>query len=444
MIDYLFLYEHKAREMESICLLKAALEEKGYSVDVIQLYELNMFPYRFRMLKKPKVMITFAQYNDMTFKRMVTDIVGDVRKVVNMHWEQSLSQNNIDTGYPIPSGNAAKAVHICWGNVGYDLLKSNNIKNAVVTGAIQMDFLRNEFKEIYYSRDEIDKKYHLPKGKMILYISTFVYASMTEDEQVIFENYVGYSVANRVEYNKKNRKKTLEWLLQFIDENPEYFVIYRPHPGENVDAELRQCEENNRFFVTSDDSIKQWIVVADEIITYYSTSIAEVYYAKKNCIVLRPYPMDKGEDALLFENACFITSYENLVCTIKSTDRKFPVPIENITDCYGEMTDIPAYKNYLKLLEDVRNTDQYDIKERLGGFNIKDPLRRFIKSMLLILHPDLDNHLIKRSKWLEKKFKNLYYAEEKLKQDYVSKQEIDNKVQLYKNVLKLHESGVNR
>ena len=99
MIDFLFIYEHKAREIESLCLLKAALEEKGYSVDIAQAHELNLIRYRFAFWRKPRVAIPFALYDEFSFERHVTDIVGPIKKVVNMHWEQALSKITLILGF---------------------------------------------------------------------------------------------------------------------------------------------------------------------------------------------------------------------------------------------------------------------------------------------------------------------------------------------------------
>ncbi len=42
-LDYLFIYEHKMREFENLCLLKAELENRGYSVEFTQAEEYPLF-----------------------------------------------------------------------------------------------------------------------------------------------------------------------------------------------------------------------------------------------------------------------------------------------------------------------------------------------------------------------------------------------------------------
>ena len=43
--DYIIGYEHKHREVESICLLKAELESRGFSVFVYCIYDPRLFRY---------------------------------------------------------------------------------------------------------------------------------------------------------------------------------------------------------------------------------------------------------------------------------------------------------------------------------------------------------------------------------------------------------------
>ena len=113
MIDFLILYEHKARELENICLLKIELENRGYSVEILNIHEIKRLRYLF--WKKPKVLITFALYDDQDFYGHVNSIVGNINKVVNLQWEQVLSEKAIENGLYNPKGKAALAVHLSWG-----------------------------------------------------------------------------------------------------------------------------------------------------------------------------------------------------------------------------------------------------------------------------------------------------------------------------------------
>ena len=48
--DFLFLYEVKNRELESLCLLKYELERRGYSVAIVQVLICIEHGFAFRIL----------------------------------------------------------------------------------------------------------------------------------------------------------------------------------------------------------------------------------------------------------------------------------------------------------------------------------------------------------------------------------------------------------
>ena len=61
-LDFLFLYEHVVREYESLLLLKAELEKRGYSVAIHQLLDRKKLKYF--TWKKPKVLVASCMYDD--------------------------------------------------------------------------------------------------------------------------------------------------------------------------------------------------------------------------------------------------------------------------------------------------------------------------------------------------------------------------------------------
>ena len=143
MIDFLILYEHKVREIESVCLLKAELENRNYTVDICLSHKINTWKYLYK--KKPRVIVVIALRKNDDLRYQVYRIGGKIRKIVNLQWEQIFSEKDIS----IPEDYAAKAVHLCWGEGRKEQLKTYGIENAIVTGAIQMDFLSGKLKQYY-------------------------------------------------------------------------------------------------------------------------------------------------------------------------------------------------------------------------------------------------------------------------------------------------------
>ena len=112
-LDYLILYEHVVREYESLLLLQTELRRRGYSAEIRQL--LDRKKLRYFTWKKPKVLVSSNLYDNEGLNSHVYNNVGRCDKVVNLHWEQMLSDTQEAEPWFNFSGNAKKCVQTCWG-----------------------------------------------------------------------------------------------------------------------------------------------------------------------------------------------------------------------------------------------------------------------------------------------------------------------------------------
>ncbi|MDL2219597.1 hypothetical protein LJC04_04620, partial [Ruminococcaceae bacterium OttesenSCG-928-O06] len=88
-LDFLILYEHVVREYESIVLLQEELGRRGYTSEVHQL--LGRKKLKYFTWKKPRVLVASNLYDDEGLNSHVYNNVGKCNRVVNLHWEQMLS-----------------------------------------------------------------------------------------------------------------------------------------------------------------------------------------------------------------------------------------------------------------------------------------------------------------------------------------------------------------
>ena len=88
-LDFLILYEHTVREYESDLLLKLELERRGYTAEIRQLLD----PKHLRLFgkDKPEVLVASCMYDNEAINSHVYNNIGKCNKIVNLHWEQMLS-----------------------------------------------------------------------------------------------------------------------------------------------------------------------------------------------------------------------------------------------------------------------------------------------------------------------------------------------------------------
>ena len=268
--------------------------------------------------------------------------------------------------YHNPKQNAKNALHLCWGNKTRVRLESGGISssNIAVVGAIHLDFLRRDFLGSYMDKKEIAKKFSLNhEKKWFLYISSFNFVNMTDEEfKQNLECYGDEAVTMR-NVSIKSKKQTLQWLEEALQKFPDIEFIYRSHPAENGDPLLDiLIDKYDNFHVIGELSVKQWILVCDRICTWYSTSIAEIFFAGKNCIILRPVSIPEKYEISLYRDCNKVTSKEMFFRFLKEENEGFPIKDSLIYEYYNYDKNIPAYIKICDLLETVYKSPKYDMK----------------------------------------------------------------------------------
>ena len=319
-LDFLILYEHTVREYESDLLLKLELERRGYTAEIRQLLDrkkLKYFTY-----KKPRVLVSSCMYDNEAINSHVYNNIGRCERIVNLHWEQMLSDTQEEGEWFNMGGNAKKCIQTCWGSLTANRLVRHGMeeKNCPVTGAVMMDFLRPEFEGYFKTKEELCKEFGLdPAHQLHLYISSFGYASMTDEEVKSLSDMAGTDFSGFARTNKVSMTQTLDWFDRYLAAHPEVELVYRRHPSEWNSPQLEElAKKRPNFHVIFAGSVKEWIMAADSISIWMSTAIAEVYMAGKSCHILRPVPIEHEYDPVIYKDARYITTYEEFCAGIGS------------------------------------------------------------------------------------------------------------------------------
>ncbi len=382
-LDFLILYEHIVREYESITLLKAELEKRGYKVEIRQL--LDRKKLRLFTKDKPKVVVASAMYDNKTMNSFVYNNVGVCNKVVNLHWEQVLSEEQENSPFFNCGESAAYAMHTCWGTKSRDRIVKYGvpIENTAITGAIQMDFLRDEFKGYYKDKETLCKEFNLdPNKRLALYISSFSTAYMSDKEIDELNKLAGVSFDQFRITSQKTMNETLDWVDKFLttEEGQNTEFVYRRHPSEWNSPILEKMDRKHKnFHLITDYSVKQWIVAADTIFSWMSTSIAEIYFAKKSCFVVRPYPIEWEYDPVIYKDCRVVDNFDDFIKTFSMENPPFPIDKDMMLSHYDQ-TDVPSYIRIADVCEKVLLEDEGDRKP----FDHFKPSFSWIKCLSLV------------------------------------------------------------
>ena len=414
-VDFLMVMEHKIRELEPLCLLKMELESRGYIAQIISLSD-----YRDTCVPKYEadvVLINGAnslKTADFQLRKYVV-----YKKIIRLNWEQVYSkrgEEQFSAWYDHPIKN--ECIQLAWGEYYKTLLEKRcaiSPQNIFVGGHMAMDLCTPAFDQLYRSKNEISNQYHIPQKKQwVLFISSLSLVMLSEEECL---RNLGDMMSKEYLVTRRNceietQKKLMEWLEEYLPNHEECIFLYRPHPAEaQSDLLIAMQKKFDNFQVVMDESINQWIKVCDRIFTWQSTSMANIYFAKKCCGILRPIEIDKVDDIRFYEDATFITTKKQFEDAMQG-ELQFPVSDQVIIRHYLFDEQVYAYQRVADICEKVFYSNigvispqtKEDIRQYQKKIEKKQSVLGRIKKILR------SNQVIRivyfRYRWLEGKVKH--------------------------------------
>ena len=457
-VDFLFEYEVKNREFDSICLVAAYLELQGYTTAFVNswdsLYHKPM-PYR------AKVMVISACYNDSVYDYFCGHAY-EFDKVVNLQWEQ-IHTNGLYNSKERTSWNYEGTVlnvrHICWGEKEIHYLidryafRPEYLFNC---GYIPLDFYRPELRLLSKNKKELYNKYNLSHSKKtLLFISSFSYVGLPKSEEAIAEK---EKIAEIRKIHGDSQKVIIDWFSRLLKNHPELQIVYRPHPSEADNEMLHKLAlKNEGFFVIKDESIRNWILNCDVLYNWESTSVIEMYASNKKTCIIRPIEIPFEEDMPVFAKEKYhaITTYEELENSLNNDEWSiFPGLNDELLDYY-DIQDIPSFQRVGDLLINTFRDNQYHSRGVTNTIfdnatpklleRIKENIKKSALFYILVRASKfiwMGNKTIKAKfeKILEKDSKEMErhdeYFREKGIQNRSTEEEIRETIDRYKQVLK--------
>jgi surface carbohydrate biosynthesis protein len=424
-VDFLITYEHKARELEAVSLIKAELERRGHSVALSCTYDEERVSFAQRF--KAKVVITPALYNDLCLYGFVYGVAGLCRKVVNLQWEQALTnQDESDPSfYQNPKGEAKLAVHACWGLEPRNRLLRAGVdpSRAQVVGPIHMDFTRDAFRSVYLSKSDLGRQFGIDESKdWVLFISSFTYVNMSAEEYATEVRHMGVRLNEFQELSVRSREAILKWLETAAVAHPDKIFIYRPHPSENEDSALLQLQSRcGNIRAIADLPIKQWICCSSTILSWYSTAVAEAFHAGKNCTVIRPVEIPHEWDVSIYRNAHFVSDLQGFLEAIDREADEFPLEKELLRTYFDVRAETPTYRRLCDLLERVARSAEYDMPSRTAWFRIGLAIHRARHRLFFVVKELLARtdyrRVFRHNLWLVSRIDNHVAVMDRLQRD---------------------------
>ncbi|EHU9520816.1 hypothetical protein KZY93_004246 [Vibrio vulnificus] len=360
-MDFIIVYERLNREYQNAVLLKVELEKRGYKCLISQYYEADN--YLKSIFKKEHIILVPNMYIGRNIYRTVSRF-GKPKCIVNLQYEQVLSEKWEKLGHHNPKGAATLCQHVCWGENTRVRLVNAGVPsdNAHTLGAIQLDLLRNEFRDNKNSlRKSLSRRYNIDIGqKTSLFLSSFTYADISPSRLQMNEKAAGVKLDSFVDIHTKSRNKILKWLELFLIDNKETTLIYRPHPDElNLSPVVELESRYSNFVICAEGAAKEWIEVSDFVMTWYSTTVVETHLLNIPYVILRPVDLPDDFDSVLLKKGDFVENYDELAALTARAFNGLNVKAlrdDDIYDYYNVCEEKPSYIRYADFLIDIKES----------------------------------------------------------------------------------------
>ena len=414
-LDFMFIYEHKVRELENLCLMKYELDRRGYKTKIIHIEDAEALK-AMRPVYHAKVVVMMACYQNASIEWHTKNyVVFD--KIIDLQWENIVfPMDERDTkAYKNYSGVAKEVVRVSWGEMNrkrmLEVAKMDPRKVKLI-GHVGMDFLRKEFNGYYRSREEVLGDYGIsPDKKIFLFISPYFSDFHTEEYLKMMCKRFGEGW--RYYYKDcmlPSKKIILDWMSRICEVRADVVFIYRPHPGEVSEQAVQMEKKYPNFRVIGGLSVKQWILISDKVYTGNSSTFVEAFFGKKMCYLLFPVPVPSDYELAFLKDADKISAFEDFEKTTYHDERPFPVSERLIDEVYTIDWEKPSYLKFADMAEEVIRDSYYNLtKGQLKAYRHKMGAAEKVTGALTQITPLYNVYLTMldgsspKWKWLEKK-----------------------------------------
>lgn len=294
-IDIVILYEKALRELDVACALKVMLEREGVSVAVVhQDHDYGEALTRYR----PRVVVLPFCYqnrsNNIYLLRWREAIF------VNLTWEQFFYRGNRQAKTPRGDFPLNHVMHCAWSQDYLEMLAEIGVPaaHAFLSGNPALGLYLEPYRHYFRDRAALAATYGLDPGRRwIFFPENYNWAFYEESmlRQMVADGQSEEEVAAMRDFAIESFAQAMAWCRQLVAET-DVELILRPRPATVPEVMRRRVEAlggplPKRFHIFQDETVREWILASDLVISSYSTSLIEAAVAGRPILMLEPLPL---------------------------------------------------------------------------------------------------------------------------------------------------------
>jgi len=323
-VDVLWFVEHIARELDVACAVKS-LAARKYSLEIeIRSY----YAHAVESMKhlNPRVVVhPFFYFSSGALATEDYIKSWPTSTHFNLAWEQIHYRAHWNVKAPSDEFAKKMVLHHAWGEFYKKYLVTHGVPegNIFVNGQPAYQLYKSPYRNYFKSRLTLAKLYGLDPDRRWIFIP---------------ENYRWAFIGKKIEFFKKLGADTkdifelkdfctrsLETVLRWCNRagsEDGLCVIFRPRPAVNSKVmhqffSDRVGRRSRNLYFIKEESVRDWILASDLVVSSYSTSLIEAAVAGKPAYMFEPFPFPDSIQCDWYKYADRIYSEDDFIqlCT---------------------------------------------------------------------------------------------------------------------------------
>jgi len=294
-VDIAILYEKAARELDIACIIKHLVCQKyGLEVEIVQ-WPHGYFTARRHFI--PRVVALPYHYQMLA----QAYLYGWQKSIfVNLTWEQLFYAGNAKAKTPRGKVALEHSLHHAWSKAYADLLIQQGIpkERILLNGQPAYALYNLPYRKYFKQKSELASLYNLDPGKKwIFFPENYNWAFYSEAmlKQMIRDGQSPAEVYEMKEFMTRSFEQVIQWCEKLAKQS-DVELIVRPRPAtllEDFKSSIVQVIHDipDHFHVIHQETVRDWIISSDMVISSFSTSLIEASMAGKAIYMLEPFPL---------------------------------------------------------------------------------------------------------------------------------------------------------
>jgi surface carbohydrate biosynthesis protein len=295
-VDIVYLFEKALRELDVACLLKHLLESRhGLSVEIVQ--QNSGFAAAARAFRPKVVLLPFCYQQRSNNAYLCT---WRRSTFFNLTWEQLFYPGNRKAKTPRGEFAVRHVLHHAWSGFYAELLREQGVppEHIFVNGNLALALYREPYRRFFKGREELARRHGLDAGRpWVFFPENYNWAFYEKDmlDQMVRDGQTSEQVAAMRDFSCRSFEAAMRWCAALAGRGGVELVV-RPRPATMPDEFRRRVEEvvgplPKGFRVSQAETVRDWILASDAVVSSYSTSLIESAVAGRPAFMLEPYPL---------------------------------------------------------------------------------------------------------------------------------------------------------